>query len=207
RVRKLWKSLRSSVAASGRAIKQKLKKKKNKRESECSHHYNFSDDDESDGGLGKKVRAWKIKSLGCVIGRSEIDSRKAQFVYVTDLYRSAPPALMAEADKTKPDEKDGVREEKGGASGSAVTTVLAAEQAVSRSSASCDDRRLNLRAEASPSSPSKRRKGVCWADSEEVDTEAEEFISKFYEDIKLQRQKSISEYREMLERGASSGSQ
>ncbi|KAH9319809.1 hypothetical protein KI387_021578, partial [Taxus chinensis] len=98
------------------------------------------------------------------VGASEayqIDSRKAQFVYVTDLYRSAPPALMAEADKTKTEEKDGTLEEKGGASGSAVTTILAAEQVVSRSSTSFDDRRLNLRAEASPSSLSKRRKGMC----------------------------------------------
>ncbi|KAH9311468.1 hypothetical protein KI387_026503, partial [Taxus chinensis] len=96
-------------------------------------------DDGSDGGLGKKMRAWKIKSLGCVIGRSEINYRKAQFVHVTDLYQCAPPALMAEADKTKTEEKDDTREEIGGTSGSVVTTILAAEKVVSRSSTSFDD--------------------------------------------------------------------
>ena len=77
--------------------------------------------------------------------------------------------------------------------------------------------------EASPSTDTdtKRKKTVCWSTSQEelngeqdkrifgflemakVDTEAEVFIARFYKDMKLQKQKSIVEYREMLERGAS----
>ena len=79
--------------------------------------------------------------------------------------------------------------------------------------------------EATPSTDTdtdtKRKKTVCWSTSqaelngekdkrisgfsemEKVDTEAEVFITRFYKDMKSQKQKSIVEYREMLERGAS----
>ncbi|GLJ29275.1 hypothetical protein SUGI_0577300 [Cryptomeria japonica] len=194
-VKKLWKSLRTSVGASGRLIKQKLRKKKGPVD-ERFDHYNFSDDDEGDGKLGKKLRSWKLKAMGCIVGDSVIESGKDHFVYVTDLYSSVPPPVPMDSEDTEKI-KAGLND---GASGSSP--------AEDRISVSSDEQKL--KAEASEASNSKmKKKSVWWAElekgtEEEVDGHADEFISKFYDDIRLQRQNSFVEYREMLERGTTS---
>lgn len=188
-------------------------------------HYNYSDDDEVDGRFKKKLRNWNIKTMSCFFGSVDIEPTKDQFVYVTDLY--APRSQMfnscekadCKADKMK-SEKDAI------ASGSGSSPTDRNENEKSRSTVMQE---FNVKAflsaaatmEASPSTDTKSKKIVCWttsqadlygeekkrisgfSETEKVDTDAEVFIAKFHEDMKLQKQKSIVEYREMLERGAS----
>lgn len=188
-------------------------------------HYNYSDDDEVDGRFKKKLRNWNIKTMSCFFGSVDIEPTKDQFVYVTDLY--APRSQMfnscqkadCKADKMK-SEKDAI------ASGSGSSPTDRNENEKSRSIVMQE---FNVKAflsaaatmEASPSTDTKSKKIVCWttsqadlydeekkrisgfSETEKVDTDAEVFIAKFHEDMKLQKQKSIVEYREMLERGAS----
>lgn len=187
-------------------------------------HYNYSDDDEVDGRF-KKLRNWNIKTMSCFFGSVDIEPTKDQFVYVTYLY--APRCQMfnscqkadCKADKMK-SEKDAI------ASGSGSSPTDRNENEKSRSIVMQE---FNVKAflsaaatmEASPSTDTKSKKIVCWttsqadlygeekkrisgfSETEKVDTDAEVFIAKFHEDMKLQKQKSIVEYREMLERGAS----
>lgn len=237
-VKKLWKSLRTSVIGKGQGMKRQLasmnvlKKKKraftnghipsSKRHNSRYDHYSYSDDDEVDGRFKKKLRNWNIRTRSCFFGSVDIEPVE-QFVYVTDLYASRSQTLNSyeeadsKADKMK-GEKDVI------ASGSGSSRADGNENEKSRSSALHE---FNVTAfisaaatmEASPSTDTKRKKTVCWSTSqaelngeqkkrisgfseaEKVDTDAEVFIAKFYEDMKLQKQKSIVEYREMLERG------
>uniref|UniRef100_A0A0C9S3B7 TSA: Wollemia nobilis Ref_Wollemi_Transcript_30068_1006 transcribed RNA sequence n=1 Tax=Wollemia nobilis TaxID=56998 RepID=A0A0C9S3B7_9CONI len=205
-VKKLWKSLRTSVTATGRVVKQKLtKNKKKKRSKERYDHYNFSDDEEPDNQLKKKLRGWKIKAMTCVVGKAEIEPPTGPFVYVTDLYSSTSSSAVGsqdvkgEAEKTKEVEK-----ENGGATGS--SPALSGDSSFP---------------EKAPASPSKKKKivglsFVAEAENEkgvgkgmavfkkEVDTEADLFIARFHDEMRLQRQKSVAEYHEMINRGASS---
>lgn len=248
-VKKLWKSLRTSVTSKGKGMKRKLasmnvlnKKKRtyrnghihsvpsSKRQNGRFGHYNYSDDDEEDGRFRKKLRNWNIKTMSCFLGSVDIKPANDQFVYVTDLYASRSQIFNsseeadAKADKMK-GERDVI------ASGSGSSSADGNENEKSRSSAM---KEFNMKAflsaaatmEASPSTDTdtdtKRKKTVCWnttsqaelngekdkrisgfSETAKVDTEAEVFIARFYEDMKLQKQKSIVEYREMLERGAS----
>jgi len=158
-------------------------------------------------------------------GGSPADGNKNdQFVYVTDLYASRSQTFNSheeadfKTDKMK-GQKDAI------ASGSGGSPTDGNENEKSRSSAMQE---FNMKAflsaaatvETSPSTDTKRKKTVCWstaqaelnceekkrisvfADAEKVDTDAEVFIAKFYDDMKLQKQKSIVEYRAMLDRGA-----
>lgn len=243
-VKKLWKSLRTSVTGKGKGMKRKLasmnvlnKKKRtyrnghihsvpsSKRQNGRFGHYNYSDDDEEDDRFRKKLRNWNIKTMSCFFGSVDIEPVNDQFVYVTDLYASRSQIFSSseEAD-AKADKMKGKRDII--ASGSGSSSADGNENEKSRSS---EMKEFNMKAflsaaatmEASPSTDTKRKKTVCWStsqaqfngekdkrfsgfsDTEKVDTEAEVFIAKFHEDMKLQKQKSIVEYREMLERGAS----
>lgn len=184
-------------------------------------HYNYSDDDEVDGRFKKKLRDWNIKTMSCFFGSVDIEPTNEQFVYVTDLYASRPRMFNSyeeadsKADKMKI-QKDAIASGSGSSNENekSRTTVMQEFNVKAFLSAAAT-------MEASPSTDTKSKKTVCWSTSqvdlngaekkrisgfsetEKVDTDAEVFIAKFYDDMKLQKQKSIVEYREMLERGAS----
>eukprot|EP01018_Ginkgo_biloba_P007391 Gb_29412 [translate_table: standard] len=252
-VKKLWKSLRTSVTVKGRGMKRKLasinllkKKKKrlrNGRNIQSSiptsngrmdrfDHYNYSDDDEMDSRFQKKLRNCKFSALACVLGKGDTKPEN-QFVYVMDLYASTSSKMASCSDQdVKVDQVKAEKIANCNASSSSATDVdMTSENETIKSmdsqvqmdmkTSSSAEKKVEVDTEISSSCATKSAESVCWsyqaelrveqkkdgksvcrsADTEEVDTEAEVFIAKFYDQMRLQRQKSIVEYREMLERG------
>ncbi|GLJ29285.1 hypothetical protein SUGI_0577470 [Cryptomeria japonica] len=216
-VKKLWKSLLTSVTTSRRVVKQKLKKKRfgigsAKRRREKYGHYNFSDDDETTSRFRKRLRKWKIKGMSCLNGRADIESGNAQFVYVTDLYR--PPSSFTvdchDPGVKSEEPRKGIQDalfmphtQNNTFGRSGDVKMKAAECSSSRGTVSSS--KTELKGLCCEESEKGRRKKIDMSEfGEEVDSDAELFIAKFYDQIRLQRQKSIVEYGQMLDRGTSS---
>lgn len=224
-VNKLWKSLRTFLTARREvkkwklALRNALKKKKkrvlgngeiqytppfSKKYNDRYDHYNYSDDDDVDSRFRQKLQNW-IKAMSSSFRSVDIEPANDQFVYITDLYASRSHIFNSYGEAIA--SGSGGAPENGNKKEESRISSMEFDMQAFRSAAATGEAYLSTdtrsTSQATDLNCEEKKRISTSTDAEEVDTDVELFIAEFYNGMKLERQKSIVEYREMLERGAS----